>query len=67
MGNLPTNIEKEWKKFGFTPKYYKYSFPPTFPGLNTVFNYGALTLGVKSTLNENLGGILGGTQMLNGR
>jgi len=29
--------------------------------------YGAFTLDVKSVLNENLGGILGGTQCLNGQ
>jgi hypothetical protein len=28
---------------------------------------GAFTLDVESMLNENLGGILGGTQMLNGQ
>jgi hypothetical protein len=35
--------------------------------LNVVIsNIGAFTLDVKSVLYENLGGILGGTQMLNG-
>ncbi len=37
---------------------------------NNLFNcnqsYGAFTLDVKSIQNENLGGILGGTQLLNG-
>ncbi len=30
--------------------------------LNGNYSYGAFTLDVKSVLNENLGGILGGTQ-----
>ncbi len=34
--------------------------------LKSVESYGAFTLDVKSVLNENLGGILGGTQCLNG-
>jgi hypothetical protein len=33
---------------------------------DVISNIGAFTLDVKSVLNENLGGILGGTQLLNG-
>ncbi len=35
---------------------------PIHADLPTTISYGAFTLDVKSVLNENLGGILGGTQ-----
>jgi hypothetical protein len=35
--------------------------------LGTYYYHGAFTHNVKSMLNENLGGILGGTRCLNGR
>ncbi len=42
------------------PTYVIYTFLKL--GYTYSINYGAFTLDVKSLLNENLGGILGGTQ-----
>jgi hypothetical protein len=55
IGEYPSSRKEDW--------FYTYHLKVE----RNYVSYDAFTLDVKSMLNENLNGILGGTQMLNGQ